>query len=53
MDNGLCRDKNNHANGSLTTFSDGSTYNYTGLYYTSSCQDTSYKSCFTHCGTSM
>ncbi|RHZ51519.1 hypothetical protein CDV55_102939 [Aspergillus turcosus] len=38
----LCRDKNNHANGSLTGFPDGHSYNYTGLYYTPSCQDESY-----------
>ncbi|KAH2499597.1 hypothetical protein KXW70_001847 [Aspergillus fumigatus] len=43
MDNLLCRDKNNHPNGSLTVFPDGHSYNYTGLYYTPSCQDKSYK----------
>ncbi|GFF98616.1 hypothetical protein IFM61392_00389 [Aspergillus lentulus] len=51
MDNLLCRDKNNHANGSLTDFPDGHSYNYTGLYYTPSCQDKSYKGCSVACTT--
>ncbi|EAW25176.1 uncharacterized protein NFIA_106640 [Aspergillus fischeri NRRL 181] len=50
-DNLLCRDKNNHANGSLTNFPDGHSYNYTGLYYTPSCQDKSYKGCSIACTT--
>ncbi|GIK03410.1 hypothetical protein Aspvir_007479 [Aspergillus viridinutans] len=50
-DNLLCRDKNNHANGSLTDFPDGHAYNYTGLYYTPSCQDKSYKGCSVACTT--
>ncbi|KAH2006248.1 hypothetical protein KXV22_001717 [Aspergillus fumigatus] len=51
MDNLLCRDKNNHPNGSLTVFPDGHSYNYTGLYYTPSCQDKSYKGCSVACTT--
>jgi hypothetical protein len=47
----LCRDKNNHANGSLTSFPDGHSYNYTGLYYTPSCQDESYRGCLVACTT--
>ncbi|GFF94660.1 hypothetical protein IFM53868_07639 [Aspergillus udagawae] len=50
-DNLLCRDQNNHANGSLTDFPDGHVYNYTGLYYTPSCQDKSYKGCSVACKT--
>ncbi|PKX92840.1 uncharacterized protein P174DRAFT_421877 [Aspergillus novofumigatus IBT 16806] len=50
-DNLLCRDKNNHADGSLTDFPDGHSYNYTGLYYTPSCQDKSYKGCSVACTT--
>lgn len=53
MDNLLCRDKNNHPNGSLTVFPDGHSYNYTGLYYTPSCQDKSYKGCSVACTTCM
>ncbi|EED14867.1 conserved hypothetical protein [Talaromyces stipitatus ATCC 10500] len=51
MDNGLCRDKINHSNGSTTTFPDGHTYNYTGLYYTPSCQDVTYNGCLIDCTT--
>lgn len=51
MDNGLCRDLNNHANGSTTTFPDGQVYNYTGLYYTPSCQNETYNGCLIDCTT--
>ncbi|KAL2841222.1 hypothetical protein BJY01DRAFT_217711 [Aspergillus pseudoustus] len=50
MDNLLCRDKNNFANGSTVTFP-GGTYNYTDLYHTSSCQSQSYNGCSIQCTT--
>ncbi|KAL4937332.1 hypothetical protein BDV06DRAFT_74972 [Aspergillus oleicola] len=50
MDNLLCRDKNNFANGSTVTFT-GGTYNYTDLYHTSSCQSQSYNECSIQCTT--
>ncbi|KAL4789065.1 hypothetical protein BDV19DRAFT_374677 [Aspergillus venezuelensis] len=50
MDNLLCRDKNNFANGSTVTFT-GGTYNYTDLYHTSSCQSQSYNGCSIQCTT--
>jgi hypothetical protein len=49
MDNGICRDKNNFPNGTKVTFPDGDSYNYTGLYMTSSCQDKSYQGCTVPC----
>lgn len=54
MDNGLCRDVNNHPNGSLTYLpgaADPGPYNYTGLYYTSSCQSKSFTNCIVACTT--
>ncbi|KAL5335489.1 hypothetical protein BJX70DRAFT_410386 [Aspergillus crustosus] len=50
MDNFLCRDQNNFANGSTVTFP-GGTYNYTDLYHTSSCQSQSYDGCSIQCTT--
>ncbi|KAL2012387.1 hypothetical protein VTN00DRAFT_5105 [Thermoascus crustaceus] len=54
MDNGLCRDVNNHPNGSLTYLPGAANpgpYNYTGLYYTSSCQSKSFTNCIVPCTT--
>ncbi|KAF3402000.1 hypothetical protein F1880_009838 [Penicillium rolfsii] len=50
MTNGLCRDKNNHPNGSLTIFG-VQEYNFTGLYATASCQERSYQNCSIECST--
>ena len=46
--NGLCRDKNNHADGSLTDYP-GGPYNYTGLYQTSACSDKNWDGCIYEC----
>lgn len=50
--NGLCRDKNNHANGSLTYFpgdADPGPYNYTGLYSTPACNNAGFEGCDVEC----
>lgn len=49
---GLCMDANNHLNGSLTYFSDQADpgpYNYTGLYKSTSCDNSAFSGCSTYC----
>lgn len=56
MDNGLCRDKNNHPNGSLTLLQGAAApgpYNYTGLYFTPSCVNPELPDCLTECSSCM
>ncbi|KAF2479998.1 hypothetical protein BDY17DRAFT_29942 [Neohortaea acidophila] len=50
--NGLCRDKNNHANGSVTYFpgkADPGPYNFTGLYQTPTCNNAAFQGCDEEC----
>lgn len=50
MTNGLCRDRNNHPDGSLT-LNGGHEFNFTGLYSTASCQEESFQNCSIQCST--
>ncbi|KAI9729047.1 MAG: hypothetical protein M1828_000132 [Chrysothrix sp. TS-e1954] len=49
LPNGLCQQASNHEDGSLTSGPNGSQQNYTGLYYSGSCNNTAGVGCDLTC----
>ena len=49
VSNGLCRDVNNHVDGSLTSQNNGAGYNFTGLYQSPACVNADFTGCDLEC----